>query len=587
MTHLAPVPGTDWQVWRWALLRSAGFPIDGLDDLAAPECAATADEYLAGRADAAAFDRAFDAAVRAVAKALHDVAAQPAFRSAMLWQNPDAAATIAGVLRDGPDAARNERRRRREELIARYWQRYCGKNDSIGFFGPMCWVRFEPDAPFVQGGPGPALTRRQAVHCEWWALAALAATLADDPRIRPWFPLGRPAHVDLVGLRLHRPGTEPAPVSVSEAALLARSDGARPAVEVATGLIGEPGLGFRQVDDVYALAERLVERGLLEWGLDLPFNLDAEATMRAALAGIGDPAVRSAAAATLDRLTTRRDEVAAAAGPDELSTALSELDSEFAALTHTSARRRAGQTYAGRTLCHLDAVRDLDLTFGDAILARLTPLEPLLQSARWLTAELARAYTDVLSGLYRELAGETGTGPVPLADLWFLAQAALFGATRPADAVVDEYVRRWTALLGLDSVATGTRRLALSAAELRAAAATCSRRLGRGGRRPASTARICTCAHRTPRPWPGGSSLWCWASCTSPSPRWIRISSRSAIRTRPSWSPRWPTTFRPRGSTSACRPRCPAPAPATPTGFSAPTMRCWGSRRLSAWTGGG
>ena len=105
MTHLAPVPGTDWQVWRWALLRSAGFPIDGLDDLAAPGCAATADEHLAGRADAAAFDRAFDAAVRAVAKALHDVAAQPAFRTAMLWQNPDAAATIAGVLRDGPDAA--------------------------------------------------------------------------------------------------------------------------------------------------------------------------------------------------------------------------------------------------------------------------------------------------------------------------------------------------------------------------------------------------------------------------------------------------------------------------------------------------
>ena len=193
--------------------------------------------------------------------------------------------------------------------------------------------------------------------------------------------------------------------------------------------------------------------------------------MRAALAGIGDPAVRSAATATLDRLTTRRDEVAAAAGPDELSAALSELDSEFATLTHTSARRRAGQTYAGRTLCHLDAVRDLDFTFGDAVLARLTPLEPLLQSARWLTAELARAYTDVLAGLYRELAGETGTGPVPLADLWFLAQAALFGATRPADAVVDEYVRRWTALLGLDSVATGTRRLALSAAELRTAAA--------------------------------------------------------------------------------------------------------------------
>jgi hypothetical protein len=32
------------------------------------------------------------------------------------------------------------RRRRQEEVVAGYWQRYCAKNDTIGFFGPLARV---------------------------------------------------------------------------------------------------------------------------------------------------------------------------------------------------------------------------------------------------------------------------------------------------------------------------------------------------------------------------------------------------------------------------------------------------------------
>ena len=155
MTHLAPVPGTDWQVWRWALLRSAGFPIDGLRDLAAPGCAATADEHLAGRADAAAFDRAFDAAVRRWPRHYTNRPCRPRM-PAMLWQNPDAAVTIAGVLRDGPDAARKKHHGRREELVARYWQRSAARTTASASSARCAGCASNPGAPFVRGGP-PAL----------------------------------------------------------------------------------------------------------------------------------------------------------------------------------------------------------------------------------------------------------------------------------------------------------------------------------------------------------------------------------------------------------------------------------------------
>src|ERR1041384_2450490 len=87
--HLATIPGSAWRAWRWALIRSAGFPAAGVDRFAAPECAHAADRLLAtGTPDSEAelsFSAAFDAAVRDTAKAVHDVAADPRFRMAITW----------------------------------------------------------------------------------------------------------------------------------------------------------------------------------------------------------------------------------------------------------------------------------------------------------------------------------------------------------------------------------------------------------------------------------------------------------------------------------------------------------------------
>ncbi|HEY0602918.1 MAG TPA: hypothetical protein VGD58_08400, partial [Herpetosiphonaceae bacterium] len=44
--HLAQLPDPQWAIWRWVGLRSAGFSIDHLLALAAPEWAAVVDRYL-------------------------------------------------------------------------------------------------------------------------------------------------------------------------------------------------------------------------------------------------------------------------------------------------------------------------------------------------------------------------------------------------------------------------------------------------------------------------------------------------------------------------------------------------------------
>ncbi|MEU8328582.1 hypothetical protein [Micromonospora sp. NPDC048839] len=39
MSHVLPLGGTGWSAWRDVVLRTAGFPAEGLTDVAAPDAA--------------------------------------------------------------------------------------------------------------------------------------------------------------------------------------------------------------------------------------------------------------------------------------------------------------------------------------------------------------------------------------------------------------------------------------------------------------------------------------------------------------------------------------------------------------------
>jgi hypothetical protein len=466
--HLVPLPGTGWQVWSSALLRTAGFPAAGLDLLAAPDCAAAADAHLDGRTSREQFLAVFDGAARAVGARMAAVAADPGFREAVTWQNPDAMVALDKLAAAEPGGASNNKRREREKIVARYWSRYCGKNDTVGFFGPVCWVSVcnGPDA--IGGGPGPNPLRRRVVQFEWWALTAFADHYAGDPAVRRWFPLIRQPHHDLRDGELLRPGHPPLPLRRAEAAVLELSDG-RPAAEVARLAAADPDSGLRKEDDGYLLADQLAGQGLLRWRLDLPLDLTAESHLRRWVEDIGDEVVRHRVDADLGRLGKARDAVAGAAGDaDAVRAAVEQLDAEFAAVTGLEPRQRAGETYAGRALCYEDTERDLDLIIGEPLLAALAAsLDILLRAARWLTVAVAGAYRAAFRALYQEMAAELGTADVPLSELWFLANGLVYGVgERPVDAVMAEFVRRWAELLGLDGVSPDTRRVELSSADL-------------------------------------------------------------------------------------------------------------------------
>src|SRR5215217_2020361 len=85
----------DWSLWRDFAVRSAGFPVEGLEVFGSDE-----DARLA------------------------DVARDPAFREAVAWQGSEAPKRAVDKLAAGAPGSPS-RRRWRTDVVAGYWQRYC------------------------------------------------------------------------------------------------------------------------------------------------------------------------------------------------------------------------------------------------------------------------------------------------------------------------------------------------------------------------------------------------------------------------------------------------------------------------------
>ncbi len=85
---------------------------------------------------------AFAEARSRISASLREVCQTPLFRGSVIWQNRQVLHNGIDVLvrmrEDAPDGYR----RRHEELVYNYVQRYSAKNDSISVFGPVGRARF-------------------------------------------------------------------------------------------------------------------------------------------------------------------------------------------------------------------------------------------------------------------------------------------------------------------------------------------------------------------------------------------------------------------------------------------------------------
>ncbi|MFI8233867.1 lantibiotic dehydratase [Streptomyces sp. NPDC085900] len=467
---LAPFLGR-WRLWNQFALRGPGFPADGVLRLAPPGLAEAADKFapdtpLSGP-DWEAFAGELAAAAVETAHVLQDIARTPAFRQALAWQNRPVLRTgIAPFLRWNPDTdARSSMPRQREELVAHYWQRFCVKNDTIGFFGPVGWGRWDPAVPGAQVDPGRGLIADSAVYWASWGIDALAKMLDADPRSRGWIAPRRVPFVVVHGDEVRVPGRRPATVSATAAAVLARCDGVRTARDIAADLPGT---------DVPATLHDLVARRWITWRLEVPADTHPEDALRAWLLSIGDPQLKRRGLAALDLLEACKEKVAAATDEDELLSALAELERDFTDLTDMAAvREKSASTAPCRALVYGDTRRSATARLGPAVLEALSPLRILMDSAGWLTSQLAATVDAEIRAVHRRLAAD---GPVDLASFWFACLPVLHGTARTAAGDLQrEFAARWQRIL---AVPEDARRVSRRATDIAPAA---QREFGGGG----------------------------------------------------------------------------------------------------------
>lgn len=472
-----------WSMWRLGVLRSSGFPSAGVDDLAAPGLAATADDHLAGTTDEAAFLSSYRAARRSASAAVMRIASERSVREAATWQQSETRDDV-DRLATGTFATPAERAAL-ETSFARQWQRYCTSNDTVGFFGPFVWCRLDPDRPDTVAPPGRAYLSRRKVFLEPWALAALGRSLASDPAVRAWMPPAPRPHHHLQGEVVHSVDGSESKLTEHEAAVLRLCNGLRPGREIADQLGTTEAFAAGGAEQVLAVLQGLVDRRLVTWDANLPVGMETDGVLRRRIAAIGDPEVRSTATTALRRLETARDRVACAAGdPDALDVRLKELDATFTELTGAPPRR-TGFRYPGHAVCWEDAIRMMRPSVGNDILQRVAPgLEVALEAARWATADLARVFQDAMRHVIGRHEGEATP---TLADIWDDG-AHLLLDTGPAGLraqVYDAFQERWRALCEHD----GGAHVRLDAAALR---------------------------ERLPRCFPAERPGWSWARVHSP-----------------------------------------------------------------------
>lgn len=292
--------------------------------------------------------------------ALRERASDPRVREAVLLSSPGALEGLERFQAEPGGRAALERR------ALRYVQRLCSKNDTISFFGPMTWGRFDPhsETGLDLQWQGPGLSSRH-VFFEHWTADRLARAIERDRELRgalsfrvrypfEWTPEGLMVHHALAG-RMRRPRPPE-----QEALLQA----------CASGLVSADALAQTGATD--AALDALLDAGALEAFL-VPIEAlqPVEGLLADLRAAVAPGPARELWEGRLAELLALKQRFTTA-GCDERRELLAEIEGRFSAWTGAEARRNGGRTYGGRNLFYEDCTRHPErFTIGGRVLEDL------------------------------------------------------------------------------------------------------------------------------------------------------------------------------------------------------------------------
>jgi DNA-binding HxlR family transcriptional regulator len=183
----------NWDFFGHFVLRSTGFPYEWMKELKMQQTF----DLIFQNAKWEQVESKFNQELSIKREQLKAYFDSEDFRQAVFISNPDMYQHIDRYMKHFQSHSRPSKVKRIEKKLFTYLQRFCGKNESASFFGPLNYGQVEPnideywDGSFIET---KNLQKREA-FLSYWAVKALAKAVAKENELAPYVPLQIPSWI--------------------------------------------------------------------------------------------------------------------------------------------------------------------------------------------------------------------------------------------------------------------------------------------------------------------------------------------------------------------------------------------------------
>ncbi|HWN67284.1 MAG TPA: lantibiotic dehydratase, partial [Haliangium sp.] len=335
--------------------------------------------------------------------ALRDMMLEPRVQEAIFLSSAEFYRNLTQHM-ERPLEERKSRSRQKEKTAAKYIQRFCAKNETISFYGPLAWGKVDRASGVgltCEPGAGSQISSRR-VSFEHWAVHRLAKIISRDPDVAPQLAPQLSATCHVEGATLFYPVARQTELDARKRAVIERCDGKTAWAEIIDGL-GEHPAFVGDGPTPLEVAQELLDLRILTREILIPtVVMNPEQELLARVSALSEPA-RERWEPRLRALCEAAQRFAGAALAERIEI-FAALGHQYRELTGDAPSRREGEMYAARTLLYEDCERNVrDLVMGEPIARRLESVAPLLDIARWVTRELPRRYQSRFLEVFRRL----------------------------------------------------------------------------------------------------------------------------------------------------------------------------------------
>lgn len=176
-----------WQWFGHFVLRSTGFPFEWLTDLRMEQTML----LLGQDSDEERIKAIFEKELAEKRTKLKNVFDTEDFRQAIFISNPDMYQHIDRYMHHFTTSQRPSKVKRIEKKLFTYLQRFCAKNESASFFGPLNYGKVDREEPRYWNGKWDQknfLQDRES-FISYWAVKELIKAAAAEKELSPYVPL--------------------------------------------------------------------------------------------------------------------------------------------------------------------------------------------------------------------------------------------------------------------------------------------------------------------------------------------------------------------------------------------------------------